>query len=341
MKLLFLALMVLFVGCSNDAVSSHDVIPIASDISSSAVAPASSSEKFAEQNSSSSAENLSSAEETSLSSESLSSGSESAVSSSSSEQQEPSSSSVQEESSSSKEYIFYGEMTDERDGQKYRTITFVYDDGWLRGSRTWLAENLNYAYLQPTTILDSSSWCYNNDPDNCAKYGRLYLWSAVMDSAGVFGSDAKSCGYFSEKDGWYRCDNEKFVRGVCPENWHVPFEGELDLPMWSPDLYAGIYYPNSLLSPEWDGYADNTVGFNIMPAGCYDSQQTSFSSIGEEAYLWFSTESNHTSATGAKFPYYSEFLLGWGWWARDDPRSDYKKYEAFSVRCVKDYEIEE
>ena len=30
-----------------------------------------------------------------------------------------------------------------------------------------------------------------------------------------------------------------------------------------------------------------------------------------------------------------------GWWARDDPRSDYKKYAAFSVRCVKDEEVEE
>ena len=58
MKLLFLALMVLFVGCSNDAVSSHDVIPIAGDISSSAVQPSSGSEKFVEQNSSSSAENF-------------------------------------------------------------------------------------------------------------------------------------------------------------------------------------------------------------------------------------------------------------------------------------------
>ena len=282
MKLLYLVLMVLFVGGSNDAVSSHEVIPIASDISSSAVVPFSSSMDIVEHSSSSSADNLSSAEESSSSSsESLSSSSESVESSSSSEQLE---------SSSSKEYIFYGEMTDERDGQKYRTITFIYEDAWFKVSKTWLAENLNYAYLQPTTTLDSSSWCYNNDPDNCAKYGRLYLWSAVMDSAGVFGSDAKSCGYFPEAEGWYRCNNEKIARGVCPENWHVPYEDELDLPMWSPNLYAGIYYPNSLLSPEWDGYADNTVGFNIMPAGCYDSQQTSFSSIGEEAYLWFSTE---------------------------------------------------
>ena len=96
MKLLFLALMVLFVGCSNDVVSSHDVIPIAGDISSSAVAPASSSEKPVVQSSSSSIETLSSAEESSSSSESLSSSSESVESSSSFMLQESSSSEIQQ-----------------------------------------------------------------------------------------------------------------------------------------------------------------------------------------------------------------------------------------------------
>jgi uncharacterized protein (TIGR02145 family) len=333
-KALLSFLIFLLVACSNDAVSSHEVVPIAGDVSSSAVTTSSSSREIVEHSCSSSAEKLSSAEESSSSSELLSSSDESVESSSSSVLQESSSSSAQEESSSSKEYIFYGEMTDERDGQKYRTITFIYEDAWIKVSKTWLAENLNYAYLQPTTTLDSSSWCYNNDPDNCAKYGRLYLWSAVMDSAGVFGSDAKSCGYFPEADGWYRCNNEKIARGVCPENWHVPYEDELDLPMWSPNLYAGIYYPNSLLSPEWNGYADNTVGFDIMPAGYYDSHKAIFSYVGEEAYLWFSTEKYSSYAIGAKFPY-SEMER------RNDPRLSYQKYAAFSVRCVKDEEVEE
>ena len=88
MKLLFLALMVLFVGCSNDAVSSHEVVPIAGDISSSAVQPSSGSEKIVEQNSSSSIETLSSAEESSSSSELLSSSDESVESSYSSEIQQ-------------------------------------------------------------------------------------------------------------------------------------------------------------------------------------------------------------------------------------------------------------
>jgi len=34
------------------------------------------------------------------------------------------------------------------------------------GNQLWLAENVNVPY--------AGSWCYNNDPLNCKKYGRLY-----------------------------------------------------------------------------------------------------------------------------------------------------------------------
>ena len=63
-------------------------------------------------------------------------------------------------------------MKDDRDGQTYKTVKI--------GSQWWMAENLNYAYLQPTASEDSSSFCYNNLPENCEKYGRLYLWSAMI-----------------------------------------------------------------------------------------------------------------------------------------------------------------
>ena len=77
-------------------------------------------------------------------------------------------------SSSSSIKVIYGEMTDERDGQVYKTVYVESID------RTWMIQNLNYAYLQPTAELDSSSWCQNDDPENCEKDGRLYIWSAAM-----------------------------------------------------------------------------------------------------------------------------------------------------------------
>ena len=76
-------------------------------------------------------------------------------------------SSSSEISSSSWPQYSYGELIDKRDGQVYRTIKI--------GDQTWMAENLNYAYPHKIRDLDSASWCYNNEPDNCAKYGRLYM----------------------------------------------------------------------------------------------------------------------------------------------------------------------
>jgi uncharacterized protein (TIGR02145 family) len=241
MKLLFLALMVLFVGCSNDAVSSHDVIPIAGDISSSAVQPSSGSEKPVVQNSSSSAENFSSAEESSSSSsESLSSSSESAGSSSSSEQESSSSSVLEVKSSSSSSLVLiYGEMTDERDGQVYKTI---YVEGF---EQIWMIENLNYAYLQPTAELDSSSMCVWD----CV-YGRFYLWSAAVDSAALFSDAMKGCGYFESSVERQKCPDNKNVRGVCPEGWRLPtYEDYGRLMQWRSE--PSINFNETQLQEHW------------------------------------------------------------------------------------------
>lgn len=103
-------------------------------------------------------------------------------------------------------------MTDSRDRQVYKTVQI--------GEQTWMAQNLNYAYNQETFNLDSSSFCYNNEPDSCAKYGRLYLWSAVMDSAAIFDNAGKECGYGIDST---VCNISGMrVRGICPEGWRLP-----------------------------------------------------------------------------------------------------------------------
>ena len=312
MKFLCLALLALFVGCSNDVASSHDVIPIASDISSSAVVPFSSSMDIVEHSSSSSADNLSSAEESSSSSsESLSSSSESAESSSSSEQESSSSSVLEVKSSSSSSLVLiYGEMTDERDGQKYKTLYIEKID------RTWMAQNLNYAYLQPTATLDSSSWCYFDIPEQCEYGGRLYIWSAAMDSAALFSEDGKGCG------NGVACTFVERVRGVCPKGWHLPSRDE-----WVEMCYTlhGRYPISTLTSskkPSKNTYIENAAREDKFDFGILPNNHN----------FWLSGEDYGDKA------FVGSWIVGY----MLDDGSSYKDDEgAYSVRCVKDYEIEE
>ncbi len=226
-----------------------------------------------------------------------------------------SSSSVSVNSSSSSVglYISYGEMTDERDGHIYKTMTIsgtLYDKFYPK--QIWMAENLNYAYLQPTSTEDSSSWCGDNDPETCKRYGRLYLWSAAIDSAAVFSEDAKGCGYFATDDEWVKCPSERNIRGICPEEWRLPTYNEYyKLLFWR--LRDGSGFAKEQLLEYFEDEEGEILG---------------------SSHFWLATEKSNTMAFRDAFsPYSLEYSEGYPLSGALSPED---KSMVHSVRCVKD-----
>ena len=326
MKGLLLVILLFLAGCGNESVneakpspggvsysSSPEIDPFVESSNSAEPVAYSSSEIVLEESSSSlqvssSAEESSSSEDTEWSSSSMSQGCTGPAcylySSSS--------------SSSSSIKVVYGEMTDERDGQTYKTVK-------VNDNVTWMAENLNYAYLQPTAELDSSSWCYFDTIEGCNRYGRYYLWSAMIDSAGIFSDKTKGCGYFVTKDEWKKCPVEGSIRGVCPEGWRLPTYKD----------YQGLMF--------WRHKASLGIDFGehqLQNAGCYNESWNDEMSRGlvGSSNFWLVDEKNFEAGI---IDAYVGNSLGY-----TESGSIYEvvitpKTRFSAVRCVKDEEMNE
>ena len=242
-----------------------------------------------------------------------------------------------ETSSSNWPQYSYGELIDERDGHVYKTVKI--------GNQTWMAENLNYAYTEPVKMadktIDSASFCYNNDLDSCAKYGRLYVWEAAVDC--------------SNENINSRMRDENFKsRGICPEKWHVPSINEWETLIINE---ANISAADLKSKNGWfnGGNGSDTFGFNLLPAGLYDiihsGKTHSRYDPWDGAEEWDPAESvgkytcfgTHTPWTLSLSSYHQCNLFE-GYNAVCFSSKDFytlypeemENFFAFSVRCVKD-----
>lgn len=184
-------------------------------------------------------------------------------------------------------------LVDERDGHVYKTVKI--------GDQIWMAENLNYAYL----VSDSLSRCPEGTLASCEKYGRLYTWSAAVDSADVFGKGLKGCG------GMNVCNPGRNIQGICPDGWRVPNLDDYEIleeNMGGRDVAGGRATTEEMLGT--DDY-----GFSALPSN---------GSSGGAAYLIVTTEYN--------WNVWMWLLVKEREWSQFLP---YPKSGFMSLRCIK------
>ena len=188
------------------------------------------------------------------------------------------------------------------EGQTYKTVKI--------GTQTWMAENLNY---DPGT---GNSACYDNQPSNCATYGRLYDWSTAM-------ALPSSC---NESD----CSGsiQSKHRGICPSGWHLPSDAE-----WTvlTDYVGGSSNAGTKLKAT-DGWKNNgngtdEYGFSALPGGNSKSSGSSFGDVSTHGSWWSATEHGASSAYDRGM-HYGNGGVGWGYYS--------KEATLYSVRCIQD-----
>ena len=176
-----------------------------------------------------------------------------------------------------------GTICDNRDGKIYKVVTI--------GTQTWMIENLNFSSC------DIKGFCYDNDPNNCNQYGRLYSWTDVM------GLDKSYQNKYSNLTG--------LQQGICPQGFHIPSNVEVDELITFVDANGGDAY---LLA--------------IMFGGKKSSSD--FSDLDKKAYFW-TTDEDHSDFGGPNnviiWTYSEAFGFGGGSVFKDS---------GLSARCVKD-----
>lgn len=229
----------------------------------------------------------------------LSSSSQKTISSSSKQDNASSSSSSKKTSSASTGSKFAnGILTDYRDGHTYGAVTI--------GSQTWMSENLNFA--------SDSSFCYNNDEKNCAKYGRLYKWAAAVNKSEESCGFGNTCSLPSGK-----------IQGVCPSEWHLPSKAEFETLI---SAIGGRNIAGKILKATIINGSDD-YAFATLPAG-YKPDGGDFLNEGSGAYFWSSEEASGT------YERYSAYRMSLNSASVVAYLSTGGKSNGYSVRCIKD-----
>lgn len=328
---------VLFTSCSSGTSADSDsaVSSSTTPITSSAAAEAESSAALSSSAPaiSSSTVALSSTETSSSSSVAMSSSAETNSSSSvamSSSSETASSASVSACGDFDADSLF----CDARDTTLYPYVTI--------GTQVWMAKNLNYGSLIPSTSDQSDDataekYCVSDNESFCDYYGGLYQWAEALGLSSSYNAQDYSV--------------SGNIQGICPDGWHVPSTSE-----WS-TLRSFIgdsvgYHLKSAVEGSWTtnpstglgGPGDDAYGFNGLGGGgryfegymstiMSSGSTTSYfgwvpKSIGGSAFrgLFLNTKS---SSDSSQVNHLGDDQTGLG-------QETTSKSWGFSLRCIKD-----
>jgi len=157
------------------------------------------------------------------------------------------------------------------------------------GNQVWMAENLN--------IDIQGSKCYEDNPENCKKYGRLYDYGIAMQA--------------------------------CPKGWHLPSDEEWQVLV---DFVGGEEIAGTKLKAKegWSegGNGTDEYGFSALSGGTGLSGG-SFYGVGKYGYWWSATATEYdASLAWFRGMYYN--------YANKVEQNYYEKTSLLSVRCVQD-----
>jgi uncharacterized protein (TIGR02145 family) len=193
-----------------------------------------------------------------------------------------------------------GDLTDIRDGRKYKT--------GLNGGMCWMVENLRFgntldpAYQPQTDNCVGEKYCQPSDA-GCQNYGGLYHWDEVMKYG------ATSIG-----------------QGLCPPGWHIP--SEADWQMLINNLVTGHPQPGdaAVSGPLKDMLLN--PGFHALLNGFYyNNSLWSFTTGLPAATMYWTSTSNAQNLALARGVNTYSFSMSRYW---------SKRSNSFPVRCLKD-----
>lgn len=207
--------------------------------------------------------------------------------------------------SSSYTFVKCGDkFLDLRNNKGYTTVKI--------GERCWMSQNLNYGKRISSDSNQVANgviekYCYNNQESNCDTYGALYQWDEMRQNTGI-----------------------PATLGICPQNWHVPFEkdwADLITALGGDSLAGGTmkmsYY--DFWFPPNTG-ATNKSNFSALPGG--DLNNGIFSNLGYIGSFWSAYDDAGLNLQPVRKVYYNSTHIDFV----PEPKT-----KAVSVRCIMNY----